>query len=82
MTQEERIKYFKENDNIPVRHFKGKTYIVLHIAEHTETGEKFVVYQANYGDRKIYIRPFDMFISEVDTRKYPNIIQKYRFEII
>lgn len=62
------------------RHFKGKWYKVLHLAEHTETGEDMVVYQAMYGEEKIYARPYDMFMSEVDKEKYPKAIQTYRFE--
>lgn len=62
------------------RHFKGNQYEVLHIATHSETREKMVVYQALYGEREVYVRPYDMFASRVDTAKYPDVTQEWRFE--
>lgn len=62
------------------RHFKGKKYYVEGVATHSETGESYVVYRQLYGDRLLYIRPLDMFLSEVDREKYPLVQQKYRFE--
>ena len=63
------------------RHFKGDYYIVEDVATHSETREKYIVYRGLYGDTELYIRPYDMFLSEVDHEKYPNEKQKYRFEL-
>ncbi len=63
------------------KHFKGDYYLVQDIVIHSESKEKYVLYRALYGDMKSYIRPYDMFASEVDHEKYPNVEQKYRFEL-
>ena len=63
------------------KHFKGNYYLVEDIAEHTETKEQYVVYRRLYGDTSLKIREYKMFMSEVDHEKYPDVKQKYRFEL-
>ncbi len=71
-----------------VRHFKreleseGNMYLyeIVGLAHHSETDETLMVYKALYGEGKMCARPIEMFMSEVDHEKYPDIKQKYRFE--
>ena len=63
------------------KHFKGDYYLVIDTVINSETGEKMVLYRELYGGGKLYVRPFVMFISKVDKEKYPNVQQKYRFEL-
>ncbi|MCI8444787.1 MAG: DUF1653 domain-containing protein [Clostridia bacterium] len=58
------------------KHYKGDLYIVEDIIYHSETGEKMVAYRALYGENKLWARPYDMFLEEVNKKN-----QKYRFEL-
>ena len=63
------------------KHFKGDYYLVEDIARDSETKEEMVVYRRLYEDGGLLVRTKEMFLSEVDHEKYPNIKQKYRFEL-
>lgn len=75
-----------------VQHFKRETldaeglaenrylYRIVGVATHSETGEQMMVYQPLYDKQGMYVRPLEMFLSEVDHEKYPEIRQRYRFE--
>jgi hypothetical protein len=60
------------------RHYKGNLYEVIDIAKHSETLEYMAIYQALYGDFGIWVRPLQMFMSNVEI---DGAIQK-RFEFI
>lgn len=66
--------------NTIYRHFKGNLYLVMDLVVNSETNDIMVLYKALYDDLKLYVRPLNMFLSEVDKEKYPNVKQKYRFE--
>lgn len=49
------------------RHYKGRDYIVLGVATHSESEEELVVYQKDYGDRSLWVRPLNMFTETVEV---------------
>ena len=63
------------------KHFKGDYYLVEGVAIDSEAKGEMVIYRRLYGDGGLWVRPKDMFLSEVDHKKYPDVKQKYRFEL-
>ena len=63
------------------KHFKGDYYLLVDVAKHSETGEDYVVYRKLYEDCALWVRPLEMFLEEVDHEKYPEVKQKYRFQL-
>ncbi len=67
------------------KHFKNKYYLVINVVNDCESNndeeyKKIVIYKALYGEYLTWARPYEMFASEVDNEKYPDVKQKYRFE--
>ena len=82
------VKHFKR-ETISKEEIKNNPniymYEIIGISRHTENGEKLVIYKPLYETDCVNgvdyaARPYDMFLSEVDHEKYPNVKQKYRFE--
>ena len=76
-----------ENRQTPVagqiyKHFKGNLYKVLAVAVHTESEEKLVVYQSVENPDRVFARPLEMFMSDIDRFRYPLIRAKYRFTLV
>ena len=72
-----------------IQHFKRETvdqnsmqylYEYIGVAMHSETRDRMIVYRALYGEKGLFVRPYEMFMEEADHEKYPEIRQKYRFE--
>lgn len=67
------------------RHFKGNYYFVENIAYDSENSERIVVYKPIYDredNRKIWVRPEKMFLSEIPERPDNITGQKHRFELV
>lgn len=76
------------DDNVKIgaiyKHFKGTLYEVMAIGTDTETEEQVVIYRPynSSSQDKIWVRPYNSFISKVDKVKYPEVEQEYRFEYV
>lgn len=69
-----------ENGQI-YKHFKGNLYEIIAIAYDSENLKKLVVYKS-LKDDKVWVRDYQMFTSLVDKKKYPNVEQVNRFELV
>ncbi len=62
------------------RHFKNRLYQIVAVAYDADDESPLVVYQALYGDFRVWVRPLEEFLSVTDRTKYPEAAQQYRFE--
>ena len=69
-------------ENEIYKHFKGSLYQIVTIAVHTETSDKLVIYKSVEKPERVFARPVDMFMSEVDHLRYPLVRAKYRFTLM
>ena len=76
------VKHFKRELSQDVLELEPNQYLyeVVSWARHSETDERYVVYRALYGSKETWVRPYAMFMEEVDRQKYPQVRQAYRFE--
>lgn len=75
------VQHFKREMLSKEERESGKyLYEIVGIAEHTESGERLVIYRALYGEGGLFARPVEMFLSETDREKYPEATQRFRFE--
>jgi hypothetical protein len=58
------------------QHYKGNKYEVYATAQHSETEEWMVVYKALYDEQGMWVRPYDMFVEEVEVEG----VMKARFQ--
>lgn len=61
----ERIESISEVPPGRYRHYKGREYVVIGVARHSETEEELVVYRPDYGERGLWVRPKAMFVETV-----------------
>ena len=59
------------------KHYKGSMYEVLMTARHSETEEWMVVYKTLYGDFSTWVRPFEMFVEEVEVEG--KVVRRFEF---
>jgi len=77
-----KIKRPNPKENEIYKHFKGSLYQIVAIAVHTENSEKMVVYRSIEKPERVFARPLEMFMSEVDRIRYPLVRAKYRFTLM
>ena len=63
------------------RHFGGDLYRIIACGVHAVSGEEMVVYQALYGDFKVYVQELDRFLGSVDREQYPDADQDTCFRL-
>ena len=81
------VKHFKRElatEDALLREPNLYTYTILAFAKDCDTLEDVVVYVAKYNNpvSKVWVRKAKDFFAEVDHHKYPEVKQKYVYELI